>query len=82
MTDEKNNDFPGSEGAKAPPANTGNASNPSPQDDGRTASPGSRLLNEKAEKYLREAGNIEDMPDAQERTELDEKPGYTNEEKA
>ena len=47
-----------------PPAGTGNASNPSPQDD--TAPAGNQLLDEKAEKYLREAAPIEDYPDEQE----------------
>jgi len=31
-----------------------------------------QLLNEKAEKYLRESGNIEDEPDAQDQQEADE----------
>jgi hypothetical protein len=30
------------------------------------------LLNEDAEKYLQESGNIEDLPDAQDRKEMDE----------
>ena len=43
------------------PAETGNASNPIAtnfQPDGST-----QLLDKNAEKYLRESGNIEDMPD-------------------
>ena len=31
-----------------------------------------QLLNEKAEKYLRESGNIEDLPDEEDQQELDE----------
>jgi hypothetical protein len=47
--------------------NTGNASNPSP---GKENSPGeNQLLDKKAEKYLRESGNIEDMPDPEEEDE-------------
>jgi hypothetical protein len=46
------------------PASTGNASNPNPRS---SAEPNnSQLLDDKAEKYLREGGNIEDMPDAEE----------------
>ena len=54
------------EPANPNPANTGNASNPSPQDDRFTPAGGNQLLDEKAEKYIRESGNIEDMPDAEE----------------
>ena len=43
-------------------AQTGNASNPSPPAEEVAAE---QLLPKEAEKYLREAGNIEDMPDAQ-----------------
>ena len=47
---------------KMPPAPTGNASNPSPQ----SGIPDNKnqLIDKKGEKYLRESGNIEDMPDA------------------
>ncbi len=48
------------------PANTGNASNPSPNNEQFTPAGGNQLLDEKAEKYIRESGNIEDMPDAEE----------------
>lgn len=55
-----------------PDPRTGNASNPSPQE-GNFASPeGSQLLNEKAEKYLREVASIEDVPDAQDQQDMDE----------
>lgn len=57
---------------KAPAANTGNASNPAPEDDSLHPSPGNQLLDERAEKYLREAANIEDLPDAQDQKEMDE----------
>jgi len=51
-------------------ADTGNASNPSP--DNQEMQPAKRqLLNEKAEKYLRESGNIEDMPDANDQEDMD-----------
>ena len=46
-----------------PPANTGNASNPSPGD--ASGAPHNQLLDEKAEKYIREAAPIEDYPDEQ-----------------
>ena len=50
-------------------ADTGNASNPTPHHEPVS---NKQLLNEKAEKYLRESANIEDMPDAQEQQEADE----------
>lgn len=46
--------------------NIGNASNPGPKEDELAPVAGNQLLDEKAEKYLKEAGNIEDMPDAEE----------------
>lgn len=51
---------------------TGNASNPSVQkvQEGQL---GSSLLDEKAETYLRESGNIEDMPDEHDQRDLEEK---------
>jgi hypothetical protein len=52
------------------PARTGNASNPSPET-GLSTVPDKQLLDEKAETYLRESGNIEDLPDPREETELD-----------
>ena len=56
---------------RLPKADTGNASNPSPHDEGMEPA-GNQLLGEKAETYLREAGNIEDMPDAQDVQQMDE----------
>jgi hypothetical protein len=52
------------------PAQTGNASNPSEKDG--TENGGNQLLDEKAEKYLREVANIEDVPDAQDQQEMDD----------
>lgn len=50
-----------------PKAGTGNASNPSPLNDETQAGAGpEQLIDKKGEKYLRESGNIEDYPDAQE----------------
>ena len=51
------------------PADQGNASNPSPHYE--TAPAGNQLLGEQAEKYLREAANIEDVPDAQDQLDMD-----------
>jgi hypothetical protein len=48
-------------------AGTGNASNPMP--DTETAANENQLIGKKGEKYLRESGNIEDMPDANEEQE-------------
>jgi len=53
-------------------AGSGNASNPSPHNKEMEPTNSSQLLNEKAEKYLRESGNIEDEPDAQDQQEADE----------
>ncbi len=46
----------------------GNASNPGPAG---LQSQEKQLINEKGEKYLREAGNIEDMPDAHDQQEAE-----------
>ena len=72
MADEQNPNAPGAENSKMPSVNTGNASNPAPDDDSLSPSPGSQLLDEKAEKYLREVASIEDVPDAQDQKEMDE----------
>ena len=55
-----------------PAADTGNASNPSPQDESLSPAQGAQLLNDKAEKYLREVASIEDLPDAEDQKEMDE----------
>jgi hypothetical protein len=47
-------------------AETGNASNPSPRNTNFERENDNKLLDKKAEKYLRESGNIEDLPDAEE----------------
>jgi hypothetical protein len=52
--------------------NTGNASNPEPA---IAAKKPNQLLHKKAEKYLRESGNIEDYPDAQDEEEAEEQKG-------
>ena len=52
-------------------AQTGNASNPSPQD-GNMPTVDEQVISPKGEKYLREAGNIEDEPDAQDQEEMEE----------
>lgn len=69
MSTEKEMTPENAEGA-LPLADTGNASNPFTHRE--TAGPeGNQLLGKKAEKYLREAGNIEDLPDAEEEEEMD-----------
>lgn len=55
-----------------PSADMGNASNPSPHNKKMDPVSDDRLLNEKAEKYLRESANIEDEPDAQDQLDADE----------
>jgi hypothetical protein len=56
---------------------TGNASNPSPHNTSFQPGGDIQLLDKKAEKYLRESGNIEDMPDAQEQQNADENMRYS-----
>ena len=72
MSDEQTRNNGGPVDEKAPSVNTGNASNPAPDDDSLYPSPGNQLLDEKAEKYLREVASIEDVPDAQDQKEMDE----------
>jgi hypothetical protein len=51
-------------------ADTGNASNPSP--DSGVSIPKEQLIDEKGEKYLREVASIEDLPDAADQQEAEE----------
>jgi hypothetical protein len=51
---------------------TGNASNPSPEQSSQPDEQTNQYLNKKAEKYLRESANIEDLPDAEDQKEADE----------
>lgn len=68
-----------SENNRMPLAETGNASNPSPQPEETEAANASQLLGEGAEKYLREGGNIEDMPDAKDEQEAEKLMAPENE---
>ncbi len=70
-TDPKNNPNKPADD-KLPAAETGNASNPSPRNEETESSGSHQLLDEKAEKYLREVASIEDVPDPQEQQEADE----------
>lgn len=74
----KPNKTQSAEESQWPSVNIGNASNPSPNDDDLDPSTGKQLLGDQAEKYLREAANIEDMPDAQDQEEMDETLGKRN----
>jgi hypothetical protein len=56
---------------KLPGAETGNASNPSPASNSIEPA-GNQVLDEKAEKYLRESANIEDYPDPQDQQDADQ----------
>ncbi len=66
MVDNKENNL------KLSTPGSGNASNPSPHNKEMEPANSNQLLNEKAEKYFRESGNIEDEPDAQDQQEADE----------
>jgi len=68
MKHKQNNDKP----QKLPGAGSGNASNPTPHEKDMEPANSNQLLDEKAEKYLRESANIEDMPDAQDQLEPEE----------
>ena len=57
---------------KLPAADTGNASNPSPYNKKMEPASNNQLLDERAEKYLRESANIEDEPDPQDQLDADE----------
>jgi hypothetical protein len=70
MLPNQENKDKSSQANKLPLAETGNASNPSP--DNEESNGESQLLNKKAEKYLREVANIEDLPDAQDEQNMDE----------
>jgi hypothetical protein len=50
---------------RMPPAETGNASNPSPHNDAMEPENKSQLIDERGEKYLREISSPEDYPDEQ-----------------
>lgn len=62
------------EEGRMPPASLGNASNPSPHKE-ETEPAGNQLLDKKADTYLRESANIEDVPDAEEQQEAEEEMG-------
>ena len=66
MTDSKRDD------QKSPAPDSGNASNPSPRNKDMEPANNNQLLDERAEKYLRESANIEDVPDAEDQQEADD----------
>jgi hypothetical protein len=80
MSPEQVNNPGRADDEKLPSFNTGNASNPAPDDDSLSPSPGNQLLDEKAEKYLREVASIEDVPDAQDQHEMDKTLSGTEDE--
>lgn len=61
-TNKKNNK---EKDQRLPAAGTGNASNPSASNKEMETVNKNQLYDKKAEKYLREAASIEDVPDAQ-----------------
>ena len=56
---------------RLPAADTGNASNPSPGNANESEGT-NQLLNQEAEKYLREVASIEDLPDARDQENMEE----------
>ena len=71
MLPDKKDSSSSANDAQWPPADYGNASNPSPHSDADALAE-NQLLNDRAEKYLREVASIEDVPDAQDQQEMDE----------
>lgn len=69
---DKRNDIKKQGPVSEPTVKTGNASNPSP-DTGEEKENTHQLLDKKAETYLRESGNIEDMPDARDEQDAEGK---------
>lgn len=65
---------------KLPTTTPGNASNP-PANSQESGEQGAQLLGAKAEKYLRESGNIEDMPDEEDWQDADETLNKENNQK-
>lgn len=52
---------------------TGNASNPTPQDnDYRHGNDDNQIISKEGEQYLKEVANIEDLPDPQQNKNMDE----------
>ena len=70
--DKDQNKKPESAEDRMPPASYGNASNPSPHNEETEPVSDNQLLDKKAENYLRESANIEDVPDAEDQQEADE----------
>jgi len=56
----------------SPGPDAGNASNPAPHNREMEPNNNNQLFGDTAEKYLRESGNIEDIPDAQDQHDADE----------
>jgi hypothetical protein len=69
-TDPRNNPS-GRQEEGLPTAPTGNASNPSPHSGEPAPAATQQVLDKKAETYLRESANIEDLPDAEDQQEGD-----------
>lgn len=74
---EQENNHNQPQDSKLPPAPTGNASNPSANDPEMEPASNNQLLDEKAEKYLREVASIEDLPDEQDQQDMDETMEHT-----
>jgi hypothetical protein len=73
MEEKRNNNASNQRNTAFNTADSGNASNPSPHNDKWEPVEDNQLLDKKAETYLREAGNIEDEPDAEQQEDMDEK---------
>ena len=81
MTTPDHNDNAQPQKGHMPAADTGNASNPSPHSNNWQPDTPGQLLDKKAETYLREGSNIEDMPDPQEELNAEETMDKENNEK-
>ena len=71
MLPDKTSQAQNPEEAKFPPADYGNASNPSPHNNDLEPDNSNQLLDKRAEKYLREIASPEDYPDAEDEQEME-----------
>jgi hypothetical protein len=78
MSEEQHKNINNSSSDKSKKAGTGNASNPPAENDMQPQK--NQLLDEQAETYLREGGNIEDMPDENDWKDANETLRNTNKE--
>jgi hypothetical protein len=75
MTSDKKNGSTVPQEGKLPPADTGNASNPTPHNRDMEPEGASQLIDKKGENYLREVAAPEDYPDPQDQQDAEQEMG-------